>query len=848
MQQPMTPTTSDSSDRFALWIDRCLARPVEERQAQFEALCEQQPDFAAEARAQLAALQAMGIDAFRAGDPPQLPERLGEYRLIRPLGSGGMGVVYLAEQTSLGREVALKLIRPELLYFANSRERFQREVEAVSRLQHPGIISIHAVGEEDSVPYYAMEHVRGINLHELLKAWSGRNPESLTGADLVELLNERIDGGLEADAESALQGPWTRICAGLVQQMADALEHAHRRGIVHRDVKPGNVVLSSTGRPILLDFGLTSTTGVDRRLTRTGGQVGTLPYMSPEQISGSDPGPATDQYSLGVLLYELLSLRLPFQSTSEQELRQEILLGSTGPLRALNRRVSADLAVVTAKALGSTPGQRYASCRELAQDLERVRAGLPIVARPPSALRRARRLIERHRVGSALLLTGVLLLGGIPTALWIQQRAHNRSMFAKSETIREQSLQLQEKNVELRRALQFSRGQRDSLSEVLDSIGEFLGSTDPLRRDQLPQMADDLLEVARSEFIDALPPGSFAEMNMATVLASASLTRGEYERSEQLYRRVLHVLDAIEQSGESWAYEPTYLLTCRAHAQNGQLQALYKDGRGERIQAARELALEYEGQSGNDPRVPADARASLLDVCGSAHFVGGDHDRARALFERALALARESGDQEIVLTILNNQATLAIEEGDSERAASLLREIQQTAAAQEPPSLLEVAMSSHNLSHVQTRQGELELALENAERALEIASIHFPEDFHTLGSIQYQVGRVLDERGALEAALLAYEKAVDLFSQAPEDHASRLLAEGNYAWSLVRSGEHALGAEILASVNQRLEQHLPQLQHFLLEMLDSQAVALKHLEDPEAEREVRRRIQQLRRP
>src|SRR5262245_28550165 len=174
----------------------------------------------------------MGL--LRAASKSELPERLGDFRLIRALGSGGMGVVYLANQESLGREVAIKLIRPENLYFPGARERFQREVEAVARLKHPGIVPVYTVGEEAGVPYFAMEHIDGCSLEDVLRLVKTEPPERLTGRDLARACGAQ---------GTPFGAGWVEAAFHLIAQVADALEHAHRAGVIHRDIKPTNIMI-----------------------------------------------------------------------------------------------------------------------------------------------------------------------------------------------------------------------------------------------------------------------------------------------------------------------------------------------------------------------------------------------------------------------------------------------------------------------------------------------------------------------------------------------------------------------------------------------------------------------------
>ena len=243
------------------------------------------------------------------------PTRLGPFRLLRELGAGGMGIVYLAEEEGLGRTVALKLIRPEHLFFPGSRERFQREIEAVARLQHPNIVPIFSVGEEQGLPFFAMEYVEGRSLSEILSGLRGRNPGELSGADLRAALGDD-EGQRESTSGTTRQlfdGNWADACIQLVMQVADALAHAHARGVLHRDIKPSNILLTPDGRARLLDFGLARTEG-SQQLTQTTTQIGSLPYLPPEQLDESTriPSERQDIYSLGVTLYELLALDSPF--------------------------------------------------------------------------------------------------------------------------------------------------------------------------------------------------------------------------------------------------------------------------------------------------------------------------------------------------------------------------------------------------------------------------------------------------------------------------------------------------------------------------------------------------------
>jgi WD40 repeat protein/serine/threonine protein kinase len=408
-------------------VVRCLERLETEGQEVVERLCRQRPDLARELRARVERLREMGmLEPGILQGARSFPEQLGEFRLIRRIGGGGMGEVYLAQQESLGREVALKVVRPELLFFSAMRRRFRREVSAVARLQHSGIVPVYGAGEEQGLPYFTMERLDGCTLAELLQELQGRSPEQVTGRDVERVLALLSEERQEAPHPSIFDERWPAICMRLVAQVALALEHAHGRGVLHRDVKPSNVMLTHDGRALLIDFGLAAADW-DPGQTRTGTQPGSLAYMSPEQVRG-DRGAVnrrTDVYSLGVTLYELLTLRPPyFSETSAEAVRAQILRGDPRSPRALNRAVPRDAGIVCLKAMDPDPRRRYARAADMARDLQSVLDDRAIVASPSGWGLRARRWIQRH---PTLSVATVLIVAAAAVFIWNQQVALRRS-------------------------------------------------------------------------------------------------------------------------------------------------------------------------------------------------------------------------------------------------------------------------------------------------------------------------------------------------------------------------------------------------------------------------------------
>ncbi len=367
-------------------LAECLARVEDEGEAALDALSRAHPEFEGKARASLATLRSFGF-LVPARRDEEFPARLGPFRLVRRLGRGGMGVVYLAEQEPWGREVALKLVRPDQLYFPGARERFRREIEAIARLQHPGIARLHVVGEAHGIPYFAMQRVPGEPLASILERVSARRPGSLIGGELAPAENAGRAWSRQA---------WPHAAFHLIQQVAHALAHAHSRGVLHRDVKPSNIMVTPDQRAILVDFGLASTRGTTR-ITQTGSQLGSLHYMAPEQLRGDRDAidERTDVYALGVVLHELLTLRSPFRSDDAEELRRRISRGDRAGTRTLNPTVSPDAETVCRKAMDVDPSRRYPSMIDFARDLENVLRGRPIEAERPSVLARALRIAKR---------------------------------------------------------------------------------------------------------------------------------------------------------------------------------------------------------------------------------------------------------------------------------------------------------------------------------------------------------------------------------------------------------------------------------------------------------------------
>ncbi len=305
-------------------------------------------------------------------------ERLGDNRVVREIGHGGMGVVYEAIQEPLGRRVAVKVLPGRASSDGKGRERFLREAKAIARLTHPHIVPIHALGEHDGTPYYVMPLMDGAGLDRVL-----------------------------ADPSADVPTDRARWVAGLGRQAAEALAHAHGQGILHRDIKPANLLLDSAGTLWLADFGLAKLAD-DLALTGTGELPGTLRYLAPECLT-AEPDVRSDVYSLGLTLYELLAGRPAFGETDRVRLLHQIQWQPVEPLRESVPDVPRDLETIILKASAQDPGLRDASAAELAEDLARFLDGRPILARRASRWERLGRWRRRNPVVSALAALSIVL-------------------------------------------------------------------------------------------------------------------------------------------------------------------------------------------------------------------------------------------------------------------------------------------------------------------------------------------------------------------------------------------------------------------------------------------------------
>ncbi len=356
---------------------------------------------------------------------------LGDYTLRRQIGRGGMGVVYDAWQNSMDRRVALKVLPAGIAADGKAYSRFMREAHAAGKLNHPNVVAVHASGQDEKTPYYAMEYIEGETLAQILRrlrAVEGNGDEKNTILQSVSQLLRKsacATGDTHVAAgrsitESATKAESTAKDTSLAYYyhlahafagVADGLQHAHSRRIIHRDIKPSNLILDSEGRLRILDFGLARLEGQES-LTASGDFVGTPLYMSPEQaqVRKIPIDHRTDIYSLGATMYEMLTWQPPFKGKDHQDTLSQIIERDPVDLRKVNPRIPRDLETIVLKCLRKGAGDRYGTAEALGQDLRRFVRGDPIEARPASKLERFHRAVWRRRRSLAVAVMAILLI------------------------------------------------------------------------------------------------------------------------------------------------------------------------------------------------------------------------------------------------------------------------------------------------------------------------------------------------------------------------------------------------------------------------------------------------------
>jgi tetratricopeptide (TPR) repeat protein/tRNA A-37 threonylcarbamoyl transferase component Bud32 len=677
-----------------------------------------------------------------------LPGQIGRYRVLRLLGEGGMGVVYEAVQEHPHRTVALKVVKPGL--DSSLLRRFEHESQALARLQHPGIAQIYEAGVADTgfgpQPYFAMEFIHGQPLHKYTEAHHLK-------------VKERLD---------------------LMGKICQAVEHAHQRGLIHRDLKPGNILVDETGQPKILDFGVARVTDSDTQVTRqtdVGQLVGTLEYMSPEQVL-ADPmeiDTRSDVYALGVILYEMLAGRRPYKLS--QRLHEAVLTireEDPAPLSSVSGQYRGDIETIVAKALEKDKARRYGSAAELAEDIQRHLADEPILARPASAAYQLRKFARRNKplVAGVAAVFAVLVAGVVASTWEATQARRERDRAAAAERLassqRDRALFSQQtakaaeaRALEERNRVIAEKNRADTESAIAIAVNNFL------RNDLLAQAGArtqavlgakpdrDLkvrtaLDRAAKRIEGKFPSQPLVEASIRQTIGSTYLDLGSLTEAQRELERAVDVRRRL--LGEQ--HKDTL------ESLNSLANVLQEQGRYPQAEALNTEILAIERRTlGDQHRDTLSGMNSLASVFRSE----GKYDPAAALAGAALEMQRrllgEKHPDTLSTTV--NLARIKMEQGDYPQAETLLTDamrLRKQVLGEEHPDTLS---SMDLLSLVYRSEGKYKQAEQLSEQTLGVRR-------RVLGPEHPATVDTMNSLGLLYRIDGNYKQAEELLSQALE--------------------------------------------------------------------------------
>ncbi|MFO1064116.1 MAG: serine/threonine-protein kinase [Pirellulales bacterium] len=608
---------------------------------------------------------------------------LGGYDILGELGRGAMGVVYKAFQRGLDRVVALKMVLAGNHATPEQLRRFIVEAKAVAHLQHPNIVQVFDIGESNGLPFFSLEYVDGPSLARHL---------------------ERLPQAPEAAAR-------------MTEILARTMAYAHSNGVLHRDLKPGNILLTASGVPKIADFGLAKQIedADDAQSTRTGTIMGTPSYMAPEQARGDvqSVGPAADQYALGAILYEMLTGRPPFIAARAHETILQVIRNEPVPPRQLVPRIPKDLETICLHALQKEVGSRYAGCIELADDLSRFLVGVPIHARPVSALERTWRWCRRNPVVAGLSGTALALLLAIAIgSSWMAGvlSSKNRDLTeATNKAVANEKKAVEQTDEAVRRSDRLKKLIQNSVTDV-----NRINLTDnPGLRDYVKKTLDDMIPLLE-EIVRELPLTDQAEPTLAGILTEIARSyreQGNSTAAEAKFRELVEFgRRRMTIKGESDAARINLskflieLAAVRLEANRDFEEHLHL------LREAEQLAvdvIEHPRGSPDDGKGMQPffrTRAQLAEVknrLATAHFRLGSRQEARALYDEAIALFRsildaipegrafepnsgnkptaaeiaqvKAGTEAVIATAELASATVLYRSGEKEKAVEILR-------------------------------------------------------------------------------------------------------------------------------------------------------------------------------
>jgi serine/threonine protein kinase/Flp pilus assembly protein TadD len=690
-------------------------------------------------------------------------QTFGDFEVGEEIGRGGMGVVYKARQKSLNRTVALKVLPFAATMDPRQLQRFHNEAQAAANLHHTNIVPVYFVGSERGVHYYAMQYIEGRDLASVLvqlRAQAGRkvpNPEIAETVDpaagqpvALPAADTRPLAGLFT--ENATRSPeYFRTVARLGIQAAEALDLAHQLGIMHRDVKPANLLVDAAGRLWVTDFGLAHMQ-TDTRLTMTGDLVGTLRYMSPEQALAKRVvvDHRTDVYSLGATLYELLTLRPAFTGEDRQELLRQVAFEEPEPPRRLNKAVPPELEIIVLKALEKNPAERYATAGELADDFQRFLQDEPIRAKRPTVVQRSRKWFRRHPAvvwsAVAVLAITVVLLAGSVVRIKQEIDRKEEARRATEDALRDKSRQeeiAREKKAEAEQAAEVAQ------TVLQFVVNDILGAAEPERSGGRAVTVAEVLAEAERNIGTAFKDQPLLEAAVRHAMGATYSRLGQFGPAERHFVRARELRDRI--------LGPEHTDTLQA-TQN--LAVVYfHQGKLDEAQKLTEQTL--------------DSRRRLLgaahkDTLKSMTYLAvilhdrGKREEAQKLLEEALTLQKHvlGAEHNTTLASMDELASMLYAQGKRKEARELLEEVLAIEKRILGPEHRDTIATMSNLSVILWGEGQWEEALKMQEDALTLRSrVLGPDHPATLQSM-LNLASSLEQQGKREDARKLLDEAI----------------------------------------------------------------------------------------
>jgi len=766
-----------------------------------------------------------------------------------------MGVVYEAEQVSLGRRVALKVLPFAAVLDARHLERFKNEAQAAARLHHNHIVPVYSVGCERGVHFYAMQYIEGQTLATVIRELRRITHRSEEGQDRFLDWMSDVTRGLtsgqfapptpdpgrngtvpppEAETEGssrALDGitpegstrsrAFFHSLARLGAQAADALDHAHEMGVIHRDIKPSNLLLDARGHLWITDFGL-ARLETDSGLTITGDVVGTARYMSPEQALAKrvTVDHRTDVYSLGVTLYELLTLEPAFRGRDRQELFRQIAFEEPRPPRRVNPAVPVELETIVLKAMAKAPDERYGTAKALADDLDRFVDDKPILARRATIRQRTAKWARRHRavVGATGVMLVLAVIGLAVSLIFIwREKGKTDAALLQSEASRKQAVDQAKAAEEVAKFFVKLFDPVDPYYAGRLSTRERTGMSLPART--LVQRA-----LARLEDLDDRPSVQAAIMHK---IGRIYLSLGDFDGAQELVEKALAlrrksptgvlVSDSLELLGEilqhkgdldaaerrfrdaldlrRQLYGGTHPFVAVSLAKLAELLKLKKDFVGAEAAFRQALGLKRTGD-GRDREEEARFMVGLAGLFQAK----GDLTEAEKLQRQALDILRETHGEthpDVAATWLNI-GYLLHQYGDHRRATDAFEKaldiFRQTLGKDDPY----VATALNNLGMAHFELNALDHAEARLREALDLRRKIFGDDHHEVASTVNNLGLVCMKRGRFAQAEPLLRQALKIYgSVVGSDHVDVIRTRNNLAQVLFFQGRHAQAEEIL---------------------------------------------------